>query len=184
MRPRLKLIASSLVMALLIGTSARAQPASTRPERELHCVYDGVSSDALDAVGEAFWSGRRSGRQPAELLGPTARDCMRRHGWGIGELEQASRYAMGVAAIRYARTRMTAMGLSIAGWDKAYEDSPVAERVQSPSPPSVRDRAIAAITPDQSAKDGEVIAHSATFFAMRTMVERAERWWSGVPLGR
>ena len=184
MRALVKLIMSGAAMALLMAGSANAQPASQRPPGELHCVYDGVSSETLDAVGKAFWSGGRTGRQPAELLGPTARECMRRHGWGVGELEQASRYAMGAATIRYTRTRMAAIGISMTGWDQAYEDSPVAERVQTPSPPAVRDRAMAAISLDQAARDPNVIAHSATFFAMRTMVERSERWWSGIPLGK
>jgi hypothetical protein len=184
MRIRVKYRVSGLATALLVSASAYAQPASPRPPAELHCVYDGVSPETRDAVGQAFWSGGRTGPQPAELLGPTARACMRRHRWGVGELEQASRYAMGAATIRYTRTRMAAMGISMAGWDKAYEDSPVAERVQTPSPPTVRDRAMAAISLDQSARDPNVIAHSATYFAMRTMVERSERWWSGIPLGK
>ena len=167
-----------------LGSGAGAQQASPRPIEELHCMYDAASEQVRDRVGQAYWSGSDSPNSPARLLEAAARQCVERHGWGAGQLEHASRYAMGMAAVRYIRARMAAMGLSIAAWDEVYETSSVADRSRLGQPPSVRDRAIAAITAEQRARDPEIIGHSAAFFAMRAMVERAERWWAGLSIAQ
>lgn len=178
----LKLNLPIAAMLGLFGSIAMAQEANPRPPQELRCIYDMASPEVRERVGEAFWSGSDLANPPGQLLIPAARECSQRHGWGINQLSHASRYAMGSAAVVYTHARMAAMGLSIATWDEIYETSAVEDRSRLGQPPSIRDRAIAAITPQHRARDPQIIAHSAGYFAMRAMVERAERAWAGLPV--
>ena len=103
----------------------------------------------------------------------------------VVQLAQAGLYAYALAAVRYARARLTGMGVDVRRWDALYDATPPERRTLRAD-----EGGIAAFSPIiTEAVDGDPVARriadartrAALLFTMRATIERAERRWAAAP---
>jgi hypothetical protein len=166
-----------ILLAAIAATPAAAQ----RHAAELRCIYDSVDAATNARVGEKFFNHDRTPPGPAALLGPAARDCAIRHGWGTPELAAAGRYALSSAALLYARPWLAARGISPERLDEIYDTTPRAERLRVNGSPSLRRRTLALLA--EAGADAH-IESAANYIVMRRGVEQPALDWATLGRGQ